>query len=40
MEELLIQGQKRMNLVEKEITDLTNMTDENMNHKVMNNVHI
>ena len=34
MEELLMQGQKKINAVEKEITDLTNATDETLSHKV------
>ena len=34
MEELLMQGQKKMNAVEKEIAELTNMTDETLSHKV------
>ncbi|XP_065913578.1 uncharacterized protein [Dysidea avara] len=33
MEELLMQGQKKMNAVEKEIAELTNMTDETLSHK-------
>ena len=35
VEELLIQGQKRTNLAEKEIANLANMTDETLNHKVL-----
>jgi len=34
MEELLMQGQKKMNAVEKEITELTSVTDETLSHKV------
>ncbi|XP_065915220.1 uncharacterized protein [Dysidea avara] len=33
MEELLMQGQKKMNAVEKEIAELTNTTDETLSHK-------
>jgi len=38
MEELLMQGQKRTNLAEKEMTDLSNMIDKALNHKVTDNV--
>ncbi|XP_065913787.1 uncharacterized protein [Dysidea avara] len=33
MEELLMQGQKKMNAVEKEIAEFTNTTDETLSHK-------
>jgi len=34
MEELLITGQKKINIAEKEMANLTNMTDEALKNKV------
>ena len=34
MEELLMQGQKKIDIANKEMADLANMTDETLKHKV------